>query len=246
MTRRLAEAGQGTGEAKDAIRELGLSAADLAAARPEDAFRQIATELATIPNQADRVRLAFKFFDSEGVGLVNLTTDALDEANAALAAMGGHLSRVDVSRVEQMNDSFLKSGRLLQTLGDRIVVRLADPLRIASDQFFNAATQGDQLNGIIEKVAGTATRSLGSLLTFSGRAINFVSGNAALVEFGILGFLVGGRKGLAIGSAIGGLFQQVRKGFEDATGGVQGRMEAWIRITERQIKLVQDAEGQRR
>lgn len=79
MTRRVSEAANGTGEAKDAIKELGLSAQQLEAMSPDMAFKLIADRMSRIPDQADRVRLSFKLFDSEGVNLVNTLQEGSQE-----------------------------------------------------------------------------------------------------------------------------------------------------------------------
>lgn len=71
MTRRVAEAGQGTGEAVKALKDLRLSAVDLAAQSPDQQFLTIADALSKVSTQGDRVRLAFKLFDSEGVKVLN-------------------------------------------------------------------------------------------------------------------------------------------------------------------------------
>jgi len=71
MTRRLAEAAQGTGEARNALAELGLDAQKLNAMSPDQAFKAIADQMSQVGSQSDRVRLAFKLFDTEGVALVN-------------------------------------------------------------------------------------------------------------------------------------------------------------------------------
>ncbi|WEJ62151.1 hypothetical protein [Thiomicrorhabdus lithotrophica] len=81
MTRRLAEAAQGTGEARNAIAELGLDAQALNAMSPEQAFKAIADQMAQVDSQSDRVRLAFKLFDTEGVNLVNTLSEGSAEIN---------------------------------------------------------------------------------------------------------------------------------------------------------------------
>ena len=62
MTRRVAEAAQGTGEAKGALEELGLSAQYLAGLAPERQFELIADAMLGVTNQSDKVRLAMKLF----------------------------------------------------------------------------------------------------------------------------------------------------------------------------------------
>lgn len=71
MVRRVSEAAKGTGEAKDAIAELGLDASKLSRMSPGEQFATIADAMGNIGDQGDKVRLAFKLFDSEGVALIN-------------------------------------------------------------------------------------------------------------------------------------------------------------------------------
>jgi hypothetical protein len=84
FTRRTAEAAQGTGEAKDALAQMGIALRDQSGhlRRSEDLLADVADAFARIEDPAERVRLAFKLFDSEGVALVNLLSDgsgALDQ-----------------------------------------------------------------------------------------------------------------------------------------------------------------------
>jgi len=71
MTRRISEAAVGTGEAKGALEELGLDAEALNLMGPAKAFSAIAEAIKTLQNPTDKLRLAFKLFDSEGAALVN-------------------------------------------------------------------------------------------------------------------------------------------------------------------------------
>jgi hypothetical protein len=74
FTRRAAEAAQGTGEAKDALAQMGIALRDQSGnlRRSEDLLTDVADAFARIEDPAERLRLAFKLFDSEGVALVNL------------------------------------------------------------------------------------------------------------------------------------------------------------------------------
>lgn len=72
--RRSAEAVKGSGEAKGALEELGVDLLD-SFGNPKDfevLFNDVADAIARFKDPSDRVRLAFKLFDSDGVGLVNL------------------------------------------------------------------------------------------------------------------------------------------------------------------------------
>jgi hypothetical protein len=93
FTRRAAEAAQGTGEAKDALAQLGIALRDQSGnlRRSEDLLGDVADAFARIEDPAERVRLAFKLFDSEGVALVNLLRNgsgALEEMRERARDLG--------------------------------------------------------------------------------------------------------------------------------------------------------------
>jgi lambda family phage tail tape measure protein len=93
FTRRAAEAAHGTGEAKDALAQMGIALRDQSGnlRRSEDLLGDVADAFARIEDPAERVRLAFKLFDSEGVALVNLLrggSDALDEMRERARDLG--------------------------------------------------------------------------------------------------------------------------------------------------------------
>src|SRR5690606_5010431 len=60
MTRRLSEAAQGTGEAVNALKELGLNARDLQKLPLQEQFNAVSDAMQGVEKQSDRVRLAFK------------------------------------------------------------------------------------------------------------------------------------------------------------------------------------------
>ena len=70
MTRRVAEASNGTGEAVKALNALGLSAKELSRLDPSTQFKVLADALEQVENQGDKVALAMKLMDSEGVALL--------------------------------------------------------------------------------------------------------------------------------------------------------------------------------
>jgi lambda family phage tail tape measure protein len=77
FVRRVAEAANGTGEAKDALAQMGIALRDQSGnlRQSDDLLGDVADAFTRIEDPAERVRLAFKLFDSEGVALVNLLSD---------------------------------------------------------------------------------------------------------------------------------------------------------------------------
>lgn len=101
MVRRISEAAQGTGEATGALRELRLDAQALARQRPEQAFIRVLEALRDVENQNERVRLAFKLFDSEGVQAVSAIIGRLDDVRERLEDTNEDLER-GVERTERL------------------------------------------------------------------------------------------------------------------------------------------------
>ena len=136
FTRRLSEAANNTGEAKDALKELGLNAKELAKQPLDKQMLKLADAFDNVQSSGDKVRLAFKLFDSEGVAFVN----TLEGGSAALQQMfqdaeglGFILSSSSVKGVEEANDAMMKLGAMFKGVADQITAGLAPAFRVIVD-----------------------------------------------------------------------------------------------------------------
>ena len=127
MTRRVAEAAKGTGEAVKALQELRLDAQQLAQMSPDQQFYAIAEAMKEVENQGDRVRLAMKLFDSEGVSLVNTLVSDLETAEQKFDRMGSAITRQQAAMVEAYNDAKTDLGMLAEGFGQKLTVYLSGP-----------------------------------------------------------------------------------------------------------------------
>ena len=75
MQKNLGEAVTGTGTAKDALDQLGLSAADLVEMSPDEALGVIADAMGGVATQAEKAAIANDLFGRSGVGLLNMLRD---------------------------------------------------------------------------------------------------------------------------------------------------------------------------
>lgn len=75
FARRTGEAAKGMGEAKDAIKELGLDARKLVHMQLDQQMLLVADAFAKLDTQSEVLRLGFKLFDSEGVAVTNMLRD---------------------------------------------------------------------------------------------------------------------------------------------------------------------------
>jgi len=174
FTRRLAEAAQGTGEAKDALKELGLDAKTLVRVPLDKQMLKLSDAFAKVKNSSDRVRLAFKLFDSEGVAFVN----TLQGGSAALQQMfndaeglGFILSSSAVRGVEEANDAISKLGMMLGGVRDQIVSALAPALRVIVDLVRNKLVEGIKQAGGIQNFAKQLALSVINLTETTALAV---------------------------------------------------------------------------
>ena len=138
MVRRVSEAAKGTGEAQAAIAELGIDIHRLASLTPDKQFMAIADAMESVENQADRVRLSFKLFDSEGVALVNTLRgggDAIKKARSELDRLNATVSAIDAAKAEQFNDAITRLKATLGGVFSSTVAKVAGSLQIMADTF---------------------------------------------------------------------------------------------------------------
>lgn len=88
--RRISDAAKGTGEAKDALRELGIEAAALSRLTLDQQFEVLADAFAEVEDEGRKSALAMKLWDSEGVKLLQ-TAKGGSEAVRALRAEADEL-----------------------------------------------------------------------------------------------------------------------------------------------------------
>ncbi|MCJ8337572.1 MAG: hypothetical protein MJK10_03795 [Pseudomonadales bacterium] len=128
MTRRIAEAAQGSGEAAPAIKQLGLDAQKLGQMTPDQQLHTLADAFQNVGSQSERVRLAFKLFDSGGVAMINMLatgSDGLKDMAAEADALGITLSRVDAAKVEMANDAMTRVSATTTAFSQELTTQLA-------------------------------------------------------------------------------------------------------------------------
>lgn len=190
MTRRVSEAAMGTGEAKAAIKELGLDAEKLAAQSPDETMKDLADAMQGVTNQADRVRLSMKLFDSEGVALVNTLSGgaaALREAEQEAKQLGVTVSRFDAAKIEQANDAWTKSKKAIEGIANKISIALSPYLTAINTQFFEAAKSS---NGFANTTSSGLDK-VKSAIYFVADSLQYLKQAWQLVKLGAVGALDG-------------------------------------------------------
>jgi len=150
MVRSVGEAERGTGVAKDAFKELGLSAEELGQLTPDQQFLAISDAISKTKTSTDKATLSYQIFGRQGVALVNtleLGADGLNEFQMEAEAAGIAVSRIDAAAIEKANDSINKAKQSVKGLGNSIAVILAPTLDALGRSFSFVATGQDEAFG---------------------------------------------------------------------------------------------------
>jgi hypothetical protein len=136
MVRRVAEAAAGTGEAKGALEELNISAEALNRLQPEKQFQVLADAIIAVENPADRVRLAMKLFDSEGVSLIQ----TMQGGSEAIRAMGSEADRLGLTvgtsaaaAAKQASDAFTRLSGVFTGAANALATQFAPELTLMAE-----------------------------------------------------------------------------------------------------------------
>lgn len=164
FTRRASEAAVGTGEAKGALRELGVDARSLVRLPLDERMLVLADAFSEVESESDRLRLAFKLFDSEGAALVN----TLGQGRQGLADMLGESRRLGVvmssnaaEGVEEANDALTRLQSLFSGIIKQTVAALAPAITALADiMTTKVASAFDETNGGVQAFAQTLAISV--------------------------------------------------------------------------------------
>lgn len=131
MSRRIAEASVGTGEAKDAIRELGLDAAKLAKIPIDKQFEVVAQRLFEVESASQKTRLAMKLFDSEGVALLQTMKNGaagIDELRKKAQELGITLDQDAAAKATEAKDAMTDFGTRMEAVSRNLTLAFVPSL----------------------------------------------------------------------------------------------------------------------
>ena len=249
MTRRLAEAAQGSGEAKDAIKQLGLDAQQLAQMSPDKAFLEVTRAMKSVQQPSEKLRLAFKLFDSEGVALVN-TMNAGAESIEKMMQKGNQLNGISEENADKFqafkdatNELDKAMEGLWQEIGIVLMPVLTDLLGIFKDiivavkDLFAWFGKAPQQAAVVKSVEKQAVK----VAKVNAEAVQEIKKQQTDLLQGIvepaLAQMRPGVGAVTRGSTAG--FSAVQRGREAARMAIEQRKQL-LREAERQRKLLED------
>lgn len=168
QTRRVAEAAAGYGESRAALRELNLDVRELNKLAPDEQFEAIAREISKVENSADRLRIAFKLFDSEGarpaLQIIESAKGDFEAWREEADRLGLTLSRTEADAMAAFNDRLTKTRLVVTAATERLTVALIPVLETVAEKFAAAAAAGldfwKKITGGENTAVGQAERNL--------------------------------------------------------------------------------------
>lgn len=112
LQRRAADAQDGNEGLAEAFRQLGINVDRLIQMDPVQAFVRVAEALAQVQRPAERIQLAFRLLDSEGVAVLQANLPKLRQEMAATSA----ITDAQAKSIKRLSDNWSKLGESLRSL----------------------------------------------------------------------------------------------------------------------------------
>jgi len=161
LTVRLAQAAEGTGPAVDAMKQLGLTAEQLAQMPLDQRIATINARIQETVPAAGRAAMSARFFGEEaGTAFALLDSGTMARAAREAELFGLSLSDIDAAKVEQANDAMSTIGMATDGLIQQFTVELAPIIKAVSDRFVEAAEEAGGMGNVVsdafESIVGVA------------------------------------------------------------------------------------------
>ncbi|WP_342270471.1 hypothetical protein [Rickettsia endosymbiont of Orchestes rusci] len=141
MASRINDAAQNSGEAKQALQALGLSAKELASLSPDQQLEKIASQFERLTDSTDKATIAAKLFGSESstlMGILEQGAVGINKMREEAQKLGISLSEENCKAMAQFNSELNK----LQTVLISLITCCLVPILPLVTSFFEAVREG--------------------------------------------------------------------------------------------------------
>jgi len=160
----VSDAADGTGVAKDALIELGLSAGVLEKLPLDQQMLQVADAMQGVTTQADKVRITTELFGARGVSVLNMIgsgSENLTKMAEEADHLGIAINRVDAAKIEMANDSVTRAKGVFTGLGNQLATSFSPLIMTVADNFRQAALDNEDFGSIGERVVSALLSGYG-------------------------------------------------------------------------------------
>ena len=169
MIKRLAEATTGTGEAKDGLEMLGMTADYFTGMGTEQSFLTIADSISRVADASKRAYIAYTIFGRQGQQMLSMFENGkvgIQQMRAELERLGGTYSMADALQVEAANDAFARMRTAFNGIIQKLTIELAPYLEAFADQLTKAGTKGQGMGDAIVNAMEAVSVSIGKAIDY--------------------------------------------------------------------------------
>lgn len=187
LTRRLGEAKQGLGQAKNGLDSIGLSAKSLESMNTQEQMLAIADGISQLPTQAQRAAAAYQLFGRQGQQMLNMLQGGKGNLSAMMAEaeeLGLTFNRLDASYAERINDSMQRLKGVVGGAWRSALVSVLPPITAIMEKLVMwGKSIMPWLGATVSTIIGGIQQTWGILKTYMGTIFEAI-GNI-LASFGI-------------------------------------------------------------
>lgn len=203
FVRRSAEAAKGTGAAKNAFKELGIELKDAnGQLKPsETLLHEVADAMRGIQSPADKLRLAFQMFDTDGAAMVNVLANGsqgMKDLAGEAQRLGLVLSEDTVRSAKAITDNFDMAGNVIGGMINRLTAFLAPAMVVVSEAAVKLALKFHSVIDVLPTIAEYAAVAGGALALMVAPAL-IAAVQSLIVAIGV--GLVGAVRALTVAIA---------------------------------------------
>lgn len=142
LTRRLSLAEAGAGPAAEAIKRLGLNAAEVARLPLDERIATVNTAINEMIPAAQQAGVATQLFGEEaGIAMRSLDPAVMAQAAHEAELFGTAISDVDAAQVEAANDAMSTISTAIEGVSKRLAIEMAPIIQAVSKMFVDAAEE---------------------------------------------------------------------------------------------------------
>lgn len=180
LVKAMADAKRGTGEAKDAFKELGLSVEELDKMSIDKQYIAISNAMKNVADSNRQAQLAVQIFGRSGVNQLNLLREDLSGLSADFDKFGGGLTNKQAKAVESYNDSVTRLGAVFETFKIQLTAQVAPALEEIVNWIANTTLEMGGLGPVANLVAQYFVGALQMIVSGAQKVIDVIE----LISYG--------------------------------------------------------------
>jgi len=230
----LGKASQG-GNAQAAIfKRLDLSAKNLAEIPLDERILKINEAIRKNIPAVQQASVAAEIFGARNsTAMMSLDAGTMERASQEAKLFGLALNDIDAAKVESANDSMLVFSSITQSASQKLAIAAAGPLKAVADAIKKAWVETDNFGLSAVDFESKFANAVATALESTASLIRFFEGRGEVAQFGLIGYMLFGKKGAVIGAAIGEIFSRVRQELRLLGVGVDDDAAKLARFNER-------------